>query len=76
MDERIRFYLNETAPRAVALGLRQPRVDVLTAQEAGMRGVPDEQQVAFAPRERRVIVTQDTDFLRMHAEGRPHPGIA
>lgn len=75
MDERIKFYMDEQVPRAVALGLRQRGVDVLTVQEAGMRGVTDEQQVAFASQERRVIFTRDTDFLRIHAEGHPHAGI-
>ena len=76
MDERIKFYLDEQAPRAVALGLRQRGADVLTAQEAGMRGATDEQQVAFASQEHRVIFTQDADFLRIHAQGHPHAGIA
>jgi hypothetical protein len=36
----------------------------------------DEQQVAYALTQRRIIFTQDRDFLRLHAAGVPHPGIA
>ena len=73
--ERIKFYLDEQAPRAIAIGLRQRGIDVLTAQEAGMKSATDEQQAAFALREKRVIFTQDADFLRIRAEGLPHVGI-
>ena len=71
MAERIKFYMDEHVPRAVTEGLRRRGVDVLTTQEAD-----DEQHVALALREGRVIVTQDADFLRLHAAGRPHSGIA
>src|SRR5690348_6416428 len=75
MAERIKFYLDEHVPRAVAEGLRRRGVDVLRAQEGGTLGVDDEQHVALAWREGRVIVTQDVDFLHLHAAGRPHSGI-
>lgn len=75
MAERIQFYLDEHVPRAVTEGLRRRGVDVLTAQEAGMLHAKDEQHLAFALSEGRVIVTQDADFLRLHAAGRPHAGI-
>ncbi len=75
MAERIQFYLDEHVPRAVTEGLRRRGVDVLTAREAGMLQAKDEQHLAFALSEGRVIVTQDADFLRLHAAGRPHAGI-
>lgn len=40
------------------------------------RGYPDNQQLAFAAAESRVIVTKDHDFLRLHATGIAHTGIA
>ncbi len=75
MAEAIKFYMDEHVPRAVTEGLRRRGVDVLTAQEADMREADDEQHLALALRERRVIFTQDADFLRLHAAGRPHTGI-
>ncbi len=40
-----------------------------------MRGASDEEHVALAVREGRIIFTQDADFLRMHASDYPHRGI-
>lgn len=75
MAERITFYLDEHVPRAVAEGLRRRGVDVLTTQEAGLLEAGDEQHLAVALRDGRIIFTQDADFLRLHAAGRPHGGI-
>lgn len=67
--------MDEHVQRAVSEGLRRRGVDVLTAQAAGTLGTTDEEHLAFAARENRVIFTQDADFLKLHAEGRPHTGI-
>lgn len=45
------------------------------SQEHSMLGVPDNEHLVFALREERVILTQDTDFLRLHADGQQHCGI-
>ena len=74
-EARIAFYIDEHVPSVVSEGLRRRGVDVLTAQEAGMRGAPDIEHLALAVREGRTIFTQDADFLRMHASGHPHRGI-
>jgi uncharacterized protein with PIN domain len=71
----IKFYLDEHVSRAVAKGLRQRGADVLTVPEAGMIGASDEEHLALAEREGRVIFTQDDDFLRLSAQGYPHAGI-
>jgi predicted nuclease of predicted toxin-antitoxin system len=59
----------------IAAGLRQRGVDVTTAAEAGLLGVPDEGHLAYGWRQARVIVTHDADFLRLHARGSKHAGI-
>ncbi len=71
----IKFYLDEHVSRAVAKGLRQRGADVLTVPEAGMIGASDEEHLALAEREGRVIFTQDDDFLRLAAQGHLHSGI-
>jgi hypothetical protein len=76
MNERIKFYTDEHVPNAVVTGLRRRGVDVLTTQEAGMMGASDEEHLALAMREGRIIFTQDDDFLRLHAAGINHAGIA
>ncbi len=46
-----------------------------TTPEAGLLGVPDQDQLAYAVAQNRVVITQDTDFLRIAAAGSEHPGI-
>ena len=47
-----------------------------TTREAGLLRASDEDQLAYALPQGRVIFTQDRDFLRLHAAGVPHAGIA
>jgi hypothetical protein len=41
-----------------------------------LTGASDEQQAAYCLVERRVLFTQDKDFLRLDAAGLEHAGIA
>ncbi|MBI5034834.1 MAG: DUF5615 family PIN-like protein [Chloroflexi bacterium] len=75
MGERIRFYLDEHIPKAVADGLRHRGILVTRAQEVGLRRASDEQHMEYARRENCVVVTKDSDFLRFHREGLTHSGI-
>jgi uncharacterized protein with PIN domain len=74
--ERIKFYMDEHVSRAVIHGLRRRGVDVLTVQEADLLSATDEEHLTLASTQRRVIFTQDADFLRLHSAGLPHAGIA
>lgn len=76
MPEEIRFYLDENIQSAVALGLAIRGIDVLTAQDAGLRGASDTEHLSFATAARRVLVTYDTDFLVIDKNGQEHAGIA
>ena len=76
MAEPIRSYLDQHVYGAVAHGLRQHAIDVLTAQDAGQCGLPDPDQLAFATAEERVLVTFDPDYLALHQAGNQHAGIA
>lgn len=71
----IRLYTDEHVSRAVVSGLRQRGVDILSVPEAEMRGADDEAHLALALAQRRVIFTQDDDFLRLAASGHAHAGI-
>jgi uncharacterized protein with PIN domain len=71
----IRFYTDEHVARAVTTGLRLRGANVLTVPDAGTLGASDEQHLAFALAERRVIFTQDDDFLRLAAQDLAHAGI-
>ena len=72
----MRFHLDESADHAIARGLRLRGVDITTSTEAHLTGATDEEQLSFALMESRVLFTQDDDFLKLHADGVEHSGIA
>ena len=57
----MRFLLNENMSGTVIRALRERGHDVLSAKES-LQGLPDEDVLARAQRERRLVVTQDKDF--------------
>lgn len=73
-----RLYTNENFPRPAAEELRRLGHDVLTSQEAGNAGqaISDEQVLAFAADQQRVVITLNRKhFLRLHQERPSHAGI-
>jgi predicted nuclease of predicted toxin-antitoxin system len=71
----IRFHLDEHISAQVAAGLRRRNIDVTTTAEAGLIAATDIAQIEYAASSGRVLVTQDDDFLRLHAKGVAHAGI-
>jgi hypothetical protein len=71
----LRFYTDEHIARAVIRGLRQRGIDVLTVPDADMLGASDKEHLALALRTHRVVLTQDTNFLRLAATEEHHAGI-
>jgi hypothetical protein len=66
--------------RALIRGLRVRGIDLTTADEQGLRSALDTEQLAFAARKSRALVTSNiADFARLHTEyvstGRHHAGI-
>ena len=66
-DEHIAYPITEA--------LRRRGLNVLTVQDAELSASKDLQILEFAQKQNRVIYTQDTDFLRLHATGISHNGI-
>jgi hypothetical protein len=56
-------YLDEHVHRGVATGLRRRGIDVLTVQEDGHSGRPDDVILDRATEAGRLLFTQDDDFL-------------
>ncbi len=75
MHKKLRYFTDEHVHGSVVQGLRLRNIDVLTTKESRMLGATDEEHIAFAKKEGRVIFTQDVDFLRLHAKGVEHCGI-
>jgi predicted nuclease of predicted toxin-antitoxin system len=72
----LRFHLDENVDQALAQALSRRGLDVTYPASTGLSGASDEQQIAYALRERRVIITHDADFLRLASQGNLHAGIA
>jgi predicted nuclease of predicted toxin-antitoxin system len=71
----MRFHLDEHVADAIAKGLRQRGIDVTTTADANLLDAEDDEHVAYALSEDRVVVTQDADFLRLHGDQQVHAGI-
>jgi uncharacterized protein with PIN domain len=76
MPRTIRFHLDEHISEAIAGALRRQGADVTTTSDANLGGATDEEHIAFALPEARVIVTRDDDYLRLAASGVEHAGVA
>lgn len=72
------LYSNENFPLPSVLELRRLGHDVLTTQETGRadRALPDEDVLAFAAEQQRVLITLNRrHFILLHNAGNPHAGI-
>lgn len=71
----IRFLLDEHMPAAILEGLRRWKIDATSIDELRRKGTKDPQIVSLASADRRIIVTRDSDFIRLSQQGVPHSGI-
>jgi predicted nuclease of predicted toxin-antitoxin system len=77
----LKLLLDEMCTAAVAEQLRQRDHDVVAvAERADLRGTPDEELLAWARTEDRVLVTDNQrDFITIHhsaiADGHDHKGL-
>jgi Domain of unknown function (DUF5615) len=59
---------------------RNPSLDIVRAQDAGLRGRGDDEMLEWAAMERRVLLTHDVATMKQHvyerlAAGLPMPGV-
>ena len=76
MSQTIRFHLDEHVSHAIAHALRRRGVDVSTTTDAGLLGAEDDNQLAYAISERRILVTHDPDLIELAHRDQAHSGIA
>ncbi|OGL15577.1 MAG: hypothetical protein A3F92_05760 [Candidatus Rokubacteria bacterium RIFCSPLOWO2_12_FULL_71_22] len=76
----MKLYLDADLSPRIAAALEARGVDAVSAHDAGMARASDPEQLAFAAREARCLVTADVRHFRALAveavrEQRPHAGI-
>jgi hypothetical protein len=76
MENRLRYYMDENVPTAVAEQLRLNSIDAISVHDLEQLGDADLNHLQRATNMGRVLCTHDQDFLRLAAEGSEHAGIA
>jgi len=76
----VKFYLDEDPAPAIAVALRRRGVDAVSAHEVGSVGIGDKEQLVFATRQERCVVSGNVrDFRSLGHDAveqrRPHAGI-
>jgi predicted nuclease of predicted toxin-antitoxin system len=75
----IKFYVESHIDKAVTTQLRRQGVDIIRAQDMGMKDADDPDHLEYATAEGRAVVTNDRDFAELNnswlAQGRNHAGI-
>ena len=71
----MKFLADEHIESSIVNGLKLLGIDAVSANEAGKRESDDEEILRFAKENNRVIITRDSDFIKLHRKGVEHAGI-
>lgn len=75
MAAAITLYLDENLSPRIAEQWQLRGVEAVSVRDLGFLGDVDANHLERATTMGRVLVTMDTDFLRLAAAGKPHAGI-
>lgn len=70
-----RFHADECVSGGVVFTLTLDGFDITSTEEVHLKKAKDEEQLAFAWGENRIIITNDHDFIGLHERGLRHCGI-
>ena len=72
----IKIYADEDVNIAIIEGLKRRGIQAYSCKEVGNIGLTDEEQIEYANSKKLVILTHDTDFLRIvHERKLNHCGM-
>lgn len=79
---KVRFLADADLNKAILTGVvrREPSVDFMTAQAAGLRGMKDPEVLALAAKQQRILVSHDAGTMPRHfkqfrEEGNSNSGV-
>jgi len=78
--EKIRLYIDENLSDRIAVALRSKGFDAISAHEVNMRGKTDKEQLEYAVKYDRIILTRTVKHFiilqkEYHKDGLSHHGI-
>ena len=73
-DRRLRYYLDEFMPVAIAEQLNQRGIDTITVRDLSLQGYPDTHHLQLAHELGRVLCTLDDDYFGLVSHGAAHSG--
>lgn len=62
-QRKTRFLIDESVDHSVTWVIRRSGWNAVHVQDCGLKGHPDENVMAYAKRENRMLITHDIDFL-------------
>lgn len=74
-DLRLRYYLDELMPVAIAEQLNRRGIDTITVRDLRLQGYPDAHHLQLADELDRVLCTVDDDYFDLITNGAAHSGI-
>ena len=75
MAAKLRFYLDENVPIALAVQLKRRGIEAVTVRDLGLLGDSDRNHLARARATGFVLCTNDADYLEIASTGFAHTGI-
>ena len=70
----MKFLADEHIELSIVTGLKLLGIDAISVNEAGKRESDDEEILSFSNENERVIITRDSDFIKLHKRGAKHAG--
>ncbi|MBI4162602.1 MAG: DUF5615 family PIN-like protein [Candidatus Aenigmarchaeota archaeon] len=70
----MKFLTDEHIEISIVTALKE-RIDIVSIDGIGKKGLSDTEILELAEKDKRAVITRDSDFLRLHAKGAKHSGI-